>query len=66
MDNSMQPVLEQIQVEAIQLKELQRDQNEKLKEPVQQARCIGKAVSCGESRQDAWTGESIKYLSHDK
>jgi hypothetical protein len=45
-----------------ELKEQQSKQTEKMKELVQIAGGIGKAVVCGEMRQDAWTGVLINYL----
>jgi hypothetical protein len=64
MADSLQPFLEQIKEETTWLKWQQVITNEKLQELVEQAKTIGRAVSCGESRQDAWTGESTKYLSN--
>ena len=57
-------VLEQLQEETRQLKEIQRKQCEKLDDLVRFANRITQAVACAESRQDAWTGDFLDVERH--
>jgi hypothetical protein len=52
----LEATLKQTKLAVTALKEEQTKQTEQLEMLVQQAQSIGKAVVCGERRQDAWSG----------
>ena len=55
----MRTVMVRTKKELQELKEGQKEQTEKLQQLVDQAASIGKAVVCGERRQDAWAGDLV-------
>ena len=52
----LESALKQTKSAVMSLKEEQKKQTEQLEQLVQQAQSIGKAVVCGERRQDVWSG----------